>query len=118
LFGIGDPHRSEAHKVVYVRVVLENVGKKSVRNPKVNIHYSEPGIVHMPESPVWKRAPGVRGEYPLNPRILEADQIIRPSDSLDILPIQYLLSHFREIGIHCKLMPIYCLPGHWNAGKN
>jgi hypothetical protein len=103
-FGIGDPHRSEAHKVVYVRVVLENVGKKSVRNPKVNIHYSEPGIVHMPESPVWKRVPGVRGEYPLNPRILEADQIIRPSDSLDILPIQYPLSRFREIGIHCKLM--------------
>jgi hypothetical protein len=103
-FCIGDPYRSEAYKVVHVRVILENVGKRSVRSPKISIEYSEPGIAHLAENPVWKRVHGLRGEYPLNPRVLEADLTIRPGDSLDILPIRYPLSRFREIGIHCKLM--------------
>ena len=99
-FGIGDPYRSEAYKVVYVRVMLENVGKKSVKNPKVHVHYSDPGIVELAENPVWKKVPGTG----LNPRILETDRTIRPGESLEVLPIQYPLARFREIGVHCKLL--------------
>jgi hypothetical protein len=100
-FGIGDPYRSEDHKVVLVRVMLENVGKKSLKNPRVDVHYSDPGIVELAENPVWKKVPGVTG---LNPRILEADRTIRPGESLEVLPIQYPLARFREIGVYCKLL--------------
>jgi hypothetical protein len=100
-FGIGDPYQSEAYKVVYVRVMLENVGKKSVKNPRVDVHYSDPGIVELAENPVWKKVPGMTG---LNPRILEADRTIRPGENLEVLPIQYPLARFREIGVYCKLM--------------
>jgi hypothetical protein len=104
VFGIADPFRSEAHKVVYVHVLVENVGRKSVKNPKVHVRYSEPGIVALAENPVWKKVPGAYGLSGLNPRILETRGTIRPGESLEILPIQYLLSRFLEVGIHCKLL--------------
>jgi hypothetical protein len=104
VFGIADPFRSAAHKVVYVHVFLENVGRKSVKNPKVYVHYSEPGIVALAENPVWKKVRGAYGLSGLNPRILETSGIIRPDESLEILPIQYPLSRVQEIGIYCKLL--------------
>jgi hypothetical protein len=70
-FGIGDPYQSEADKVVYVCINVENIGSRSVRNPKKSIHYSEPGIVHLAENPIWKRVSGLSLAYPLNPRVLE-----------------------------------------------
>jgi hypothetical protein len=103
-FGIQDPYRSEAYKVVYVCVRLDNVGTKSVKNPKVHVHYSDPGIVELAENPVWKKVPAAYGLTSLNPRILETDRTIRPGESLDLLPIQYPLARFREIGVHCKLL--------------
>jgi hypothetical protein len=104
VFCIADPYRSEAHKVVSVRVLIENVGRKSVKNPKLGIRYSEPGIVALAENPVWKRVPGAFGLTGMNPRILEKDGIIRPGEDVEVLPIQYPLSRFREIGIQCKLL--------------
>jgi len=103
-FGIGDPHRSEGYKVVYVRVMLENVGMKSVKKPKVYVHYSDPGIVELAENPSWKKVPAAYGLSGLNPRILESDRTIRPGESLEVFPIQYPLSRVREIGVHCKLL--------------
>jgi hypothetical protein len=100
-FGIRNPYRSEDHKVVYVRIMLENVGKKSVKSPRIDVHYSDPGIIELAENPVWKKVPGMVG---LNPRILEADRIIRPGENLEVLPVQYPLARFREFGIYCKLL--------------
>jgi hypothetical protein len=87
-----------------VRVFPENVGRRSVKNPKVHIHYSEPGVVALTENPVWKKVPGAYGLSGLNPRILETKGTIRPGESHEILPIQYPLSRVREIGIYCKLL--------------
>lgn len=103
-FGILDPHKFEAHKVVYVRVSLENAGTKSVRNPKITVHYSEPGIVHLKENSAWNRVLGSLGLYPLNPRILEANLTIRPGEGVEVLPIQYLLSRFQQVGIRCQTL--------------
>src|SRR5262249_16241941 len=53
---------------------------------------------------LWKRVPAAYGLTSLNPRILETDRTIRPGESIDVLPIQYPLARFREIGVHCKLL--------------
>jgi len=103
-FGITNPFRSESHKLVHVNVALDNVGARSVRNPRVHVHYSEPGIATPTESPIWKRVPAPLGLTSWNPRILETNRTIRPSESIEVLPILYPLARFQEIGIYCKLL--------------
>ena len=103
VFGITNPFRSESHKLVQVNVALNNVGTRSVRNPRVHVHYSEPGIATPTESPVWKRVPAPLGLTSWNPRILETNRSIRPSESIEVLPILYPLARFQEIGIYCEL---------------
>jgi hypothetical protein len=104
IFGVTDPFRSEADKVVHVNLALQNVGKKSVKNPMVQVHYSEPGIVTPSEGLPWKRVPASLGLTSWNPRELETNGTIRPGQNINLFAVWYPLDRVKEIGIHCKLM--------------
>ena len=99
-FTVHDPHGSPDYKLVRIEIDLENRGEKSIRNPKIRIQYTDPGVAALSEYAPWTRSHPIES---LNPRTLELSRIIRPGEQSSVLPIDYRLKNFETIGIQCQI---------------